>query len=88
MQRLRLQVGHAGLGLIQRLLLSRDDDGAVDFNQGVEMYNADDLPIADAMQRGMRSRFAPRGRYSHEEEVLTQFNRWLVSRYEAAERRT
>lgn len=56
--------------------------------EGVEMYNADDLPIADAMQRGMRSRFAPRGRYSHEEEVLTQFNRWLVNRYEAAEQRT
>jgi phenylpropionate dioxygenase-like ring-hydroxylating dioxygenase large terminal subunit len=52
---------------------------------GVASYNAEDLPIAEAMQRGMRSRYAPRGRYSHEEEVLTQFNRWLVSRYAAAE---
>ncbi len=35
------------------------------------------------MQRGLRSRFAPRGRYSWQEESHVQFNRWLVQRYEA-----
>jgi phenylpropionate dioxygenase-like ring-hydroxylating dioxygenase large terminal subunit len=55
--------------------------------EGVDGYNDEDLPIATSMQKGMRSRFAPRGRYSHEEEILTQFNRWLVSRYQAEEDR-
>lgn len=49
--------------------------------QGVEDYNHDDLPVAAAMHQSMGSRFAPRGRYSVEEDVLTQINRWLVSRY-------
>ena len=52
---------------------------------GVDGYNDEDLPIATAMQKGMRSRFAPRGRYSHEEEVLTHFNRWLLKRYDGQE---
>ena len=34
-----------------------------------------------AMQRGQRSRFAPRGPYSHQEATLPQFNRWLIRRY-------
>ena len=33
------------------------------------------------VQRGLRSRFAPRGRYSWQEESHVQFNRWLVDRY-------
>lgn len=49
--------------------------------EGIKDYNNEDLPIAEAMQKSMRSRWAPRGRYSHEEEVLQQFNRWLVLRY-------
>ena len=49
--------------------------------QGVEDFNHADLPVAAAMHRSMGSRFAPRGRYSVEEEVLTQVNRWLVSSY-------
>ena len=32
--------------------------------------------------RGLRSRFAPRGRYSWQEESHIQFNRWLVQRYQ------
>jgi hypothetical protein len=37
---------------------------------------------ADTMvQRGLRSRFGPRGRYSWQEGTLPQFNRWLVERY-------
>jgi phenylpropionate dioxygenase-like ring-hydroxylating dioxygenase large terminal subunit len=35
------------------------------------------------LQRGMRSRFAPRGRYCHQEATLPQFSRWLVRRYRA-----
>lgn len=52
---------------------------------GIEGYNAQDLPIAEAMQIGLGSRFAPRGRYSHEEEVLARFNRWLLTRYRRAD---
>jgi phenylpropionate dioxygenase-like ring-hydroxylating dioxygenase large terminal subunit len=33
------------------------------------------------LQRGLRSRFAPRGPYCHQEATLPQFNRWLVRRY-------
>jgi len=33
------------------------------------------------LQRGLRSRFAPRGRYCHQEATLPQFSRWLVKRY-------
>jgi phenylpropionate dioxygenase-like ring-hydroxylating dioxygenase large terminal subunit len=49
--------------------------------QGIEDYNAEDLPVAEAMHEGMASRFAPRGRYSVEEEVLAHLNRWLITRY-------
>jgi len=52
---------------------------------GIEGYNAQDLPMAEVMQVGLGSRFAPRGRYSHEEDVLVRFNRWLLQRYRAAE---
>jgi phenylpropionate dioxygenase-like ring-hydroxylating dioxygenase large terminal subunit len=52
---------------------------------GIEGYNAQDLPMAEMMQVGLGSRFAPRGRYSHEEEVLARFNRWLLARYRRAE---
>jgi phenylpropionate dioxygenase-like ring-hydroxylating dioxygenase large terminal subunit len=52
---------------------------------GIEGYNAQDLPMAEVMQTGLGSRYAPRGRYSHEEDVLVRFNRWLLRRYRAAE---
>jgi phenylpropionate dioxygenase-like ring-hydroxylating dioxygenase large terminal subunit len=48
---------------------------------GVGLFNNQDLPTNTAIQKGMHSRFAPRGRYSWQEEVLSQFNRWLVRRY-------
>lgn len=35
------------------------------------------------VQKGLRSRFGPHGRYSWQEETLQQFNRWLVKRYRA-----
>ena len=39
------------------------------------------LWVDEMTQRGLNSRFAPRGRYSWQEETLVQFNRWLVKRY-------
>jgi phenylpropionate dioxygenase-like ring-hydroxylating dioxygenase large terminal subunit len=51
---------------------------------GVAMFNNQDLPTNTAIQKGLHSRWAPRGRYSWQEEVLSQFNRWLVRRYRAA----
>lgn len=38
-------------------------------------------------QAGMRSRFAPRGRYAPPEEVLVRLNHWLVEKYRAADTR-
>ena len=51
--------------------------------QGVGLFNNQDLPANTAIQKGMHSRFAPRGRYSWQESVLPQFNRWLIKRYRA-----
>jgi phenylpropionate dioxygenase-like ring-hydroxylating dioxygenase large terminal subunit len=51
---------------------------------GIQKFNEQDLPVASSIQRGLRSRFAPRGRYSWQEESLVQVNRWLVPRYQAA----
>jgi phenylpropionate dioxygenase-like ring-hydroxylating dioxygenase large terminal subunit len=49
------------------------------------------LPIIDQdneinrrVQKGLSSRFAPRGRYSWLEEALVGFNRWLVDCYQSA----
>ena len=52
---------------------------------GVEFFNNQDLPANTAVQRGMESRFAPRGRYSWQESVLADFNTWLIERYRAAD---
>jgi phenylpropionate dioxygenase-like ring-hydroxylating dioxygenase large terminal subunit len=48
---------------------------------GVKIFNDQDVYADRMVQRGLRSRFAPRGRYSYQEQTLRQFNRWLVSRY-------
>jgi phenylpropionate dioxygenase-like ring-hydroxylating dioxygenase large terminal subunit len=50
-------------------------------NAGVNNFNVQDVHANELVQRGLRSRFGPRGRYSWQEETLRQFNRWLVSRY-------
>jgi phenylpropionate dioxygenase-like ring-hydroxylating dioxygenase large terminal subunit len=50
---------------------------------GVSLFNNQDLPTNTAVQRGLHSRYAPRGHYSWQEAVLPQFNRWLVQRYRA-----
>ncbi len=48
---------------------------------GVKIYNDQDVWADTMVQRGLRSRFATRGRYSYQEETHHQFNRWLVKRY-------
>jgi hypothetical protein len=48
---------------------------------GVDNFNVQDVYADTMVQRGLRSRFAPRGRYSWQEGTLPQFNRWLVKRY-------
>ncbi len=40
-----------------------------------------DLHVDELVQIGLRSRFAPRGRYSWQEGAQRQFNCWLVPRY-------
>lgn len=50
---------------------------------GVQVFVQQDQDATTKVQRGLRSRFAPRGRYSWQEESHIQFNRWLVQRYRA-----
>ena len=50
--------------------------------QGVNNFNVQDIYADTMVQIGLGSVFAPRGRYSWQEETLAQFNRWLVTRYE------
>ena len=45
---------------------------------------AQDLHVDALVQVGLRSRFAPRGRYSWQEGAQRAFNSWLVPRYRAA----
>jgi phenylpropionate dioxygenase-like ring-hydroxylating dioxygenase large terminal subunit len=51
---------------------------------GVNNFNVQDIYADTMVQRGLRSRYAPRGPYSWQEETLQQFNRWLVKRYRLA----
>lgn len=44
---------------------------------------AQDLHTDLLVQQGLESRFAPRGRYSWQEDAQRQFNVWLVDRYMA-----
>ena len=50
---------------------------------GVQVFVRQDQDATTKVQQGLRSRFAPRGRYSWQEESHVQFNRWLVQRYRA-----
>jgi phenylpropionate dioxygenase-like ring-hydroxylating dioxygenase large terminal subunit len=50
---------------------------------GVQVFVKQDQDATTKVQRGMHSQFAPRGRYSWQEESHVQFNRWLVQRYQA-----
>ncbi len=49
---------------------------------GVQVFVQQDSDATTKVQQGLRSRFAPRGRYSWQEESHIQFNRWLVQRYQ------
>jgi len=51
---------------------------------GVQVFVRQDQDATTKVQQGLRSRYAPRGRYSWQEESHVQFNRWLVQRYRAA----
>ncbi len=51
---------------------------------GVQVFVEQDQDATRKVQRGLRSRYAPRGRYSWQEESHVQFNRWLVRRYQEA----
>jgi phenylpropionate dioxygenase-like ring-hydroxylating dioxygenase large terminal subunit len=51
---------------------------------GVQVFVRQDQDATTRVQRGLNSRFAPRGRYSWQEESHVQFNRWLVQRYRSA----
>ena len=48
---------------------------------GVQVFVQQDQDATTKVQRGLRSRYAPRGRYSWQEETHVQLNRWLVKRY-------
>lgn len=50
---------------------------------GVQVFIQQDSDATMKVQRGLNSRFAPRGRYSWQEESQVRFNRWLVQRYRA-----
>jgi len=49
---------------------------------------AQDMHVDALVQVGLRSRFAPRGRYSWQEGAQGQFNRWMVPRYQQTWART
>jgi phenylpropionate dioxygenase-like ring-hydroxylating dioxygenase large terminal subunit len=66
-----------------------------DFSDKLEMIMtsagkiiAQDMHVDGLVQVGLRSRFAPRGRYSWQEGAQGQFNQWLVRRYRDAWTRT
>jgi phenylpropionate dioxygenase-like ring-hydroxylating dioxygenase large terminal subunit len=42
---------------------------------------AQDMHVDELVQQGLRSKFAPRGRYSWQEGAQIQLNRWLIKRY-------
>jgi len=51
---------------------------------GVQVFVRQDQDATTKVQYGLNSRYAPRGRYSWQEESHVQFNRWLVQRYRSA----
>jgi phenylpropionate dioxygenase-like ring-hydroxylating dioxygenase large terminal subunit len=52
------------------------------FNQeSVHEIVAQDLHVDELVQQGLKSRFAPRGRYSWQEGAQRQLNIWLVEQY-------
>lgn len=57
-------------------------DRLMKFNQdSVQEIVEQDLHVDELVQIGLKSKFAPRGRYSWQEGAQRQFNVWLVDRY-------
>jgi phenylpropionate dioxygenase-like ring-hydroxylating dioxygenase large terminal subunit len=57
-------------------------DRLMRFNQdSVAEIVAQDLHVDELVQQGLKSKFAPRGRYSWQEGAQRQLNVWLVDRY-------
>jgi phenylpropionate dioxygenase-like ring-hydroxylating dioxygenase large terminal subunit len=54
---------------------------------GLLVMTSQDFPTDAAVQKGLRSRYAPRSRYSWQEEPLAHLNRWLVQRYRSVHSR-
>ena len=50
---------------------------------GLAIFNDQDTVANTAVHKGLKSRFANRGRYAPREATLPQFNRWLIKRYKA-----
>ena len=51
------------------------------YRETFQHFNHQDRYVDTLVQRGLGSRFARRGRLSHQEESLARFARWLVQRY-------
>jgi phenylpropionate dioxygenase-like ring-hydroxylating dioxygenase large terminal subunit len=66
---------HADAGFPDRLKEEQDD---------LMVVMQEDVWAWTQVQRGLRSRFASRGRFSPKESIPIQLNEWLVSKYMAA----
>ncbi|MGK2742070.1 aromatic ring-hydroxylating oxygenase subunit alpha [Tepidicaulis sp. LMO-SS28] len=60
-----------------------EDKMAFNMNAAMEITEQD-LHVDELVQVGLKSRFAPRGRYSWQERAQSDLNIWLVSRYQDA----
>jgi phenylpropionate dioxygenase-like ring-hydroxylating dioxygenase large terminal subunit len=52
--------------------------------ESIKSIVAQDLHVDEMIPHGLKSRFAPRGRYSWQEQAQREFNCWLVRRYQKA----
>ncbi len=50
---------------------------------GIMIYNDQDTVANTKTHKGLRSRVAPRSRWSPTEKTLAQLNQWLIKRYKA-----
>jgi phenylpropionate dioxygenase-like ring-hydroxylating dioxygenase large terminal subunit len=75
--------------LYPRSTLDRDDfvEKHREESKAVREFVEQDLFAFAGVQQGLQSRFAPRGPISAREQVMVEFNRWLVNRYTAHDER-
>lgn len=57
------------------------EDRAASMMEGSRQLGAQDTAVNVLMQAAKASRYAPRGRFCHLEETLSQFSRWLAIKY-------